>query len=277
MTGARSSSSSGFKPPSPPEGTLARRLVVALLLASIAGAMACATAAGTVLVSAASSLKEAVRDVADRFEAAHPGIEIVVNAAASGVLLRQIEEDAPVDLFLSASPDEIRRLECFGRIEAGTARPFASNRLVVIVPAGGSPPSTLAGLSDPRFHRIAIGNPRTVPAGRYAEQALRWAGILDAVAPRLVPGESARQALEYVARGEVEAGLVYATDVRALDGKVARGPAAPDGSHDPIVCLAAPLRDAPHRKEAEALTAFLLSEEGRGILARRGFLPPPAP
>jgi molybdate transport system substrate-binding protein len=228
-------------------------------------------------VSAASSLKEAAREAADRFEAEHPGTGVVVNAAASGVLLRQIEEDAPVDLFLSASRDEIGRLERAGRIEIGAARPFASNRLIVIVPAGSSPPATLAGLADPRFDRIAIGNPRTVPAGRYAEQALRWAGIRDAVASRLVPGESVRQALEYVARGEAAAGLVYATDARALGRKVTLGPAAPEGSHDPIVYVAAPLRDAPHRTEAAALLAFLLSEEGRRILARHGFLPPPAP
>jgi molybdate transport system substrate-binding protein len=247
------------------------------LAACLAGAVTGAAASETVLVSAAGSLKEAIREVADRFEAAHPGTKIVVNVAASGVLLRQIEQDAPVDLFLSASRAEIERLERAGRIEAGSARPIAANRLVVVVPAGSAPPASLAGLADPRFDRIAVGNPRTVPAGRYAEQALRSAGILDAVADRLVPGESVRQALEYVARGDAAAGIVFATDARALEGKVAVGPEAPEGSHDPIVYLAAVLRDAPHRTGADGLLAFLLSDEGGRILARHGFLPPPKP
>ncbi|MBZ5637568.1 MAG: molybdate ABC transporter substrate-binding protein [Acidobacteriia bacterium] len=252
-----------------------RRPAAALLAAVIAAAATGAAAAGSVLVSAASSLKEAIQEAAERFEVRHPGTGVVVNAAASGVLLRQIEEDAPVDLFVSASPDEIERLERAGRIDVGAARPVASNRLVVVVPAGSSPPATLAGLAAPRFDRIAIGNPRTVPAGRYAEQALRWVGVLNALATRLIPGESVRQVLEYVARGEVAAGIVYATDPRAMGERVVTGPEAPRGSHDPIVYLVAPLRDAPHPTDAAALMAFLLSEEGRSILARRGFLPPP--
>jgi molybdate transport system substrate-binding protein len=256
---------------------LPRALGHAAVAALLAGAATGAAASETVLVSAAASLKEAARDAAERFETAHPGVKVVVNAAASGVLLRQIEEGAPVDLFLSASRDEVTRLERAGRIEAGSSRPFAGNRLVVVVPVGNDPPATFAGLADPRFDRIAAGNPRTVPAGRYAEQALRHAGILDAVGKRLVPGESVRQVLEYVARGEAAAGLVYATDARAFEGKVRAGPEAPEGSHDPIVYFAAALRDAPHPRSAGALLAFLLSDEGRGVLARRGFLPPPPP
>jgi molybdate transport system substrate-binding protein len=252
---------------------LGQAVVVALLACAVPGA----AAAETVLVSAAASLKEAVRDAADRFEAAHPGAKVVVNAAASGVLLRQIEEGAPVDLFLSASRDEVARLEKAGRIEPGSTRPLAGNRLVVVVPAGDEPPASLAGLADPRFDRIAAGNPKTVPAGRYAEQALRHAGILGTVAKRLVPGETVRQVLEYVARGEAAAGFVYATDARMFEGKVRLGPEAPAGSHDPIVYYAAPLRDAPHAQPAGALLAFLLSDEGRGVLARRGFLTPPPP
>jgi molybdate transport system substrate-binding protein len=251
--------------------------VLAATAAILAAAFTAAASSETLLVSAAASLKEALREAARRFEAAHPGTRVDVNVAASGVLLRQIEEGAPVDLFLSASREEIGRLEKEGRIESGSSRPLAANRLVVVVPAGAPPPASLAGLGDRRFERIAVGNPRTVPAGRYAEQALRSAGVLDAVRERLVPGESVRQVLEYVARGEVAAGLVYATDARAFEGKVGVGPQAPEGSHDAIVYFAAVLRDARNGTAAAGLMAFLLSEEGRRILARHGFLPPPPP
>jgi molybdate transport system substrate-binding protein len=253
---------------------IAPPLLAALLCSFLAGI---AVAEETLLVSAASSLEGAMWEAAARFEATHVGAAAAVNAAASGVLMRQIEQGAPVDLFVSASREEIERLEQAGRIEKGIARPLASNRLVIVVPPGNRPPDRLDDLRDPRFDRIAIGNPRTVPAGRYAEQALRSAGIRDAVASRLILGESVRQVIQYVARGDVAAGIVYATDAMALADRIATGPDLPVRLHDPIVYLAAPLRDAPHPVAAAEMMAFLLSGEGRALLARRGFLPPPPP
>ncbi len=229
-----------------------------------------------VLVSAAISLRDALGDAASRFEAAHAGARIVLNTAASGVLVRQIEEGAPADLYVSASPDEIARLERARRIAPGSAKVLASNRLVVVVAAGDRPPRALDELKETRFDRIAIGNPRTVPAGRYAERALRTLGLWQAVAPRLVLGESVRQVLDWVARGEAAAGLVYATDAKILPGKVAVGAEVPPGTHPPILYEAAVLSGSEHRARAAAFLAFLESADGRAILSRYGFLPAPA-
>lgn len=221
------------------------------------------------LVSAASSLKAAMADVVERYTGVYPGTRIALNTASSGVLARQIEHGAPVDLFVSASPVEVDRLDDLGLVRERAV--IAGGVLVVVVPAGRSPPEHFADVAAPRFRRVALGNPGTVPAGRYARQALRALGVWDALEPRAVLGENVRQVLDWVARGEVDAGLVYATDAALLPRRVALGPAAPPGSHAPIVYEAAVPEGAPNPVVGGDLLRFLGSEEGREILSRRGF------
>ena len=228
-----------------------------------------------VLVSAAASLRSALQETVERFKPLYPGGSVALNTASSGVLLTQIEHGAPVDLFLSASSLEIDRLVEQGLVWNRSRVPIASNRIVVVVPRGQEPPGQLEDLAGPRFDRIAIGNPSTVPQGRYAKQALQTLGLWETIEARIVLAENARQVLDYVSRGEVSAALVYATDAILLPDSVTEGPLAPAGSHAFILYEGAVPKEAPHPQRGHDLLDFLISEEGQEILARKGFLPPP--
>jgi len=260
--------------PGRPAGTVAAVVVATVLTVAPVGASPTqANDAGreAVVVSAAASLGPVLREISAAYATREPSRRVMVNTAASGILMRQIERGAPVDLFLSASPVEVRQLEERGLLRAETRTVFAEGRLVVLVARDVPPPVSFEDLADPRYRRIAVGNPRTVPAGRYAKEALETAGLWDRLENRLIPAENARQVLDYVARAEVEAGLAYRTDARLLPGDVVEGPEAPPGSHSPILYVGAIATGADHPDGARALLELMISTEGRTILERFGF------
>ena len=226
------------------------------------------------LVAAAISLKAPLEDAARRFGAASPGAAIAFTFGSSGQLASQIEHGAPVDVFVGASPVEIERLALGGRLDLATRAALAGNRLVVVVPRGAATPEDLAGLAAPRFARIAIGNPRTVPAGRYARQALVATGIADAVESRLVYAENAVQIVDLVARGEVDAAVIYATDAAARGDALGPALEIPSKLHAPILCEGAIVAGAADEARALAFLRFLASPVGREIFAKHGFVAP---
>jgi molybdate transport system substrate-binding protein len=251
--------------------TMRRGLGPLLLSVGLLAASPAHAGRDELLVAVAASIEGAMEEVVERYGEVYPATEIVLNAASSGVLLSQVEHGAPVDLFLSASPDEIDRLEAKGLLR--TRRVVASGEIVVAVPKDASPPSDFADLAGARFGRIAVGNPSTSPVGRYAQQALSALGVWEAVESRLVFAADARQVLDWIARGEVGAGVVYSTDALAGSDRVLAGPVAPAGSHARILYEGAVLESAGNAQAALDLLEFLRSEAGREILARRGFLP----
>jgi molybdate transport system substrate-binding protein len=247
-----------------------------LLRACVALALLTVTAiapAAEIVVSAAASLSNAMRDIIALHTREQPSNRVLLNVGGSDVLVAQIAKGAPADVLATADEDSMDRAERQGLLLAGTRHAFARNRLVLVVPAG-RPPTRLGDLRNPRFARIAVGNPASVPAGRYARAALERAGLWADVAPRLVFGENVRQVLDYVARGEADAGLVYATDVDAAGGRVR---AVDDVLVDPpILYPVALVRTSAHPDEARAFARFLDGAEARAILARHGFaLPEP--
>jgi molybdate transport system substrate-binding protein len=259
---------------------LFRRRSAALALAGLAlgaGAPALAqpgAAPPVVLtVSAAASLAEAMRELGTRFEAANPGTTVRLNLAASGVLVQQLIQGAPVDVFASADEASMDRAVRAGVVDATTRRVFATNTLVIVVPADGSARiASVADLAGPAVRRIAIGKPETVPAGRYAGEALAAAGIAAAVQPRLVFADHVRQVLDYVARGEVDAGFVYRSDAAVMASRVRV--AAPARGHAPITYPVAAVKDSRHAAPARRFVAFLGSGEAQAVLAKHGFGPP---
>lgn len=234
------------------------------------------TAGGEVLVSAASSLTNAMQAVALAYERAHPGAVVRLNFGASGALQRQIEQGAPVDVFASAGVTEMDALERGGYLAPGTRRDFAGNRLVLIVPAAGrGAVKSWDDLRRPAVHRIAMSDPGSVPSGRYARETLTRRGLWPAALTKLVFGENVRQTLEYVAGGNVDAGVVFATDARIAGGRVhIVSEAEPSQDHAPILYPAAMMSRAPNPAAARHFLAFLTGPEARAILARYGFAAP---
>ena len=239
------------------------------LAVSLACAVGAASAAD-ITVSAAASLTNAFKELSQAYEAAHPGDKVLLNFAASDALVAQIAKGAPVDVFASADQEAMDKAAQQQLLAAGSRKNFVSNSLVLIVPSASTLPlRSVADLRLPAVARIAMGNPASVPVGRYAKQALEKAGLWTAVEPRLIFGASVRQSLDYVARGEVDAGFVYATDALVMKDKVKV--ALPVPTETPVLYPIAAIRAAPNAAGAARFLAYALAPAGQAILARHGF------
>jgi molybdate transport system substrate-binding protein len=241
-----------------------RWALAALLLGASAWAQA-----QTLTVSAAASLGDAMKAIAPLFEAHRPGVTLRFNLAASGVLLQQLAAGAPVDAFASADEETMDRAVAQKLVDPATRRVLATNTLLLVAPAG----SRLAGLdalAGPGVRRIALGKPASVPAGRYAQQALEARGQWAALQPKLVPADNVRQVLDYVARGEVDAGFVYATDAATATASKVRV-VAPVAGHAAIRYPVAVAADSRHAAAARAFVQFLASPAAQAVLRQQGF------
>lgn len=247
-----------------------RRLFPGVLGVLLLGGAGLVAAAEPLTVSAAASLSGVLKELGARYEATHPGMRLQFNFAASGVLIQQIAQGAPVDVFISADEETMARGIAQKLLDPATRRDIASNQVVLIVPATGAVPvAGLAALNTAAVRRVAIGKPATTPVGRYARQALESAKLWDALEPKFVHGDSVRQLLDYVARGEVEAGFVYATDAAGMADKV-RTVQRVDG-HAPVRYPAAVTADSRQPAAAHEFLAFLLGTTAQDVLGKAGF------
>ena len=230
--------------------------------------------AAELLVSAAVSLTQALREITVEFERVDPSVQVRLNLAASGALVAQIAKGAPADVLVSADKESMDRAQSMRLLLEASRRDISANRLVVAVPAAAKPsmPRNLHDLATERFARLAIGLPASVPAGRYARAALQTAGLWEPVKAKMIGASSVRQALDYVARGEVDAGFVYATDAATMPDRVKVAFAVT--TTEPIVYPAAALAGAPNRAQALQFMTFLASPQAQAILARYGFEAP---
>ncbi|HEY4292594.1 molybdate ABC transporter substrate-binding protein [Luteibacter sp.] len=245
-----------------------RPLVALFLLAGPFGAHAT-----DLVVSAAASLTDAFQAVGQSYEARRPGVHVVFNFAASDVLLRQIVNGAPADVFASADQTAMDKAVAAKAVEPATRRDFARNQLVLIVPKDARVAvSSLDDLKAEAVKRVAYGDPASVPAGRYAKAGLESAGLWDAVSVKGVLAQNVRQALDYVSRGEVDAGLVFATDAAIMRGRVNVVAVVP--TPKPVTYPIAVVAHAVQAQEAVTFQAFVQSAEGRKILAGFGFQAP---
>ena len=230
-----------------------------------------------VILSVAVSLKEATEEMGRGFMAARPGVTLRYNFGASGDLQKQIEAGAPVDIFLSAAQRQMDELEKQKLIVAASRRAFARNVLVVIKPVDSKVDITKpTDLLEARVGRIVIGSPKTVPAGQYAEESMRALGLWDRLQSKLVFSENVRQVLEYVARGEVDAGFVYTTDAASRAQGVKEAFRPPEDSYRPVIYPGAVVAASKQGALAQAFLDLLSSSDGRAVLSRFGFQPPPA-
>lgn len=252
-------------------------ITFALLVAVIAGTAMKAAASEEIMVSAAISLKAAFEEIGRVFEVRHPGVKVLFNFGASGDLKAQVQGGAPADVFAAAAVRDMDELEKGGFIVTATRIDFASNRLVLITPAGFRlAVASFADLVRPEIRRIAAGNPGTVPAGRYAGEVFLYYGIADALATKLILAENVRQVLDYVARNEVDAGVVYSTDAAAKGREVKIAARAPENSHRPVLYPIAVVKGARNEKASKAFIDLVTAGEGRKVLSQYGFTPAPA-
>lgn len=225
----------------------------------------------TLTISAAISLKGPLDTIRQEYERSHPDERVVCNFGASGTLQHQIEQGAPVDIFISAGESEMDALQREDLLVPGTRRDLLGNQLVLIVPANAQGMKDFQGLEKSGVKSIAMGDPQIVPAGMYAKQTLEHLGLLPKIQPKLVYAKDVRQALAYVETGNADAGLVYATDARTSPA-VRVAATAPEDSHLAILYPVALLKDSKSPQAARTLLEALESQDSMNQFEKTGFL-----
>lgn len=252
---------------------LIRSLVTLWLIAAVQST-ARPSAASSLLVSGASSLTEVLPELVQTFHKTHAGVHVRMNFGSSGSLQRQIEQGAPVDVFLSASKTQMDALQKNGLIQSKTRVSFASNEIVLVARKDHKTAKTWADLKRANVSHIAISDPQSVPSGQYARQTLEKLGLWKAVERKLVLGENVRQTLAYVEQGGVDAGVVFATDLRiAPDLRLLAR--APRNSHTDVVYTAAAVKSSREPADAATFARFLNSRAAQAVLKRFGFTAAP--
>lgn len=223
-----------------------------------------------ILVSAAASLKDALEEIKPVYENKNPGVKLVFNLGSSGTLQQQIEQGSPVHLFISAGKKQMDTLEEKKLIKEGTRTDLLGNQLVLITGKNNQVVKNFADLVRAEVKHIGIGNPESVPAGKYAKETLISLKLWDAVPAKLVEAKDVRQVLTYVETGNAEAGLVYQSDT-VVSEKVKIVAAAPFESHSPIIYPAAVIGSVGKTGEAEKFLEFLRGDEAMVIFTKFGF------
>lgn len=224
----------------------------------------------TLTISAAISLKEPLQTIAENYGRTHPGERVVCNFGASGTLQHQIEQGAPVDIFISAGEPQMDALEREKLLVPGTRRDLLTNQMALIVPAHSRKITSFEDLRQGAVQKIALGNPQIVPAGTYAMQVLKFLHLLPLVQPKLVYSTDVRQALAYVETGNADAGLVYITDAK-ISHAVRVAAIAPSGSHLPILYPVALLTNSKSPEAAHSLLDALESSDSLDAFEKAGF------
>jgi len=225
----------------------------------------------TLTIAAANSLRDAFRQILPLFEAHNKDINVRVIYGPSQTLSKQIEEGAPVDVFLPSLVEEIDQLEKKGLVIQGTKRVYAGTSLVLI--AGTELPAPVASVQDLRtalIRYIAIGDPKTSSVGKVAAQFLKYSKLDSQLKAQFVYGEHSRAVLDLVAKGEADIGIVYRTDAIA-NRKIRIFDTAPEGSHTPIRYGVAAVWTAKNISGAGDFINFLATPQVQALLQEHGF------
>lgn len=225
-----------------------------------------------IIVSAAISLKDALDEVTHLYGTANPNVSIKTNYGASGTLEIQIEQGAPVDVFVSAAPKQMDALDAKGLLLGGTRKDLLRNEIVLIVPADSSLQiASFQDLTHADVKHVALGEPTTVPAGQYAKEVLTNLRIYDAVNSKAVLAKDVRQVLTYVETGNADAGIVYTTDALS-SSKVKVVARAPEKSHSPVIYPVAAIKSSKNPAAAREFTNFLSRPQARAVFQKYGFI-----
>jgi molybdate transport system substrate-binding protein len=249
-------------------------LFISIFTTVLLAGIAMAESTTEITVSAAISLKNAFEEIGKIYESRNTAFKVVFNFGASGDLMAQIKGGAPVDVFASAALKDMDELDRDGLIVRDTRTNFVANTVVLIAPSRSKIAlSSFEDLKRPEVMKIAVGNPKTVPAGRYTEETFQYYRISDKINKKLVFAENVRQVLDYVARNEVDAGVVYSTDAMVRQQEVKIVMTAPEDSHKPIIYPIAVIKGTKSENAARAFISLVTSDEGGKILSTFGFKP----
>lgn len=221
-------------------------------------------------VSAAISLTNALQEIKTTYQQSNPNVSINYNFASSGALQQQIVQGAPVDVFFSAAAKQMDVLQQKKLLIPGTRKTLLTNRLVLITPNNTLPLTSFRNLTNSQVRKIAIAEPRSVPAGQYAQELLANLKLFNLLKSKLVYGNNVRQVLTYVETGDVDAGIVYTTDAKASNS-VRVAATAPSNLHSPIVYPVAALKSSRNVAAARNFIQFLSSTQAKVVFQKYGF------
>lgn len=220
-------------------------------------------------ISAAASLQEAMAELEKEFKNINPDVKLTVNLGSSGSLMQQIQEGAPCDLFISAGAKQMDALVEDGTVEKDAVKTLLTNDLVLVA-AKGEKVDSLDALKTDDVEKIAIGDPESVPAGKYAKEVLDNTKLYDNVKDKLVLAKDVKEVLSWVQKGSADAGFVYLSDTVGAKGiKVAL--TTDEDTHSSISYPIAVLKASEKQDKAKAFENFLLSDDGQTILEKYGF------
>ena len=223
----------------------------------------------TLNISAAASLQEAMEELETKFKEVDSNVKLEVNLGASGALQQQIEEGAPCDVFISAGQKQMTALEEKDLLLKDTNKTLLTNDLVLVT-AEDTEIKDLEEIATDDVSKIAIGDPESVPAGKYAKEVLDNTKLYDKVEKKLVLAKDVKEVLSWVKQGNADAGFVYLSDTIGA-GKIKVALTTDEKTHSPIIYPVAVLKNSKKQEKAKAFEDFLLSEDGQSILEKYGF------
>ena len=220
-------------------------------------------------ISAAASLKEAMADLEAAYTSKNPEVSFVINYGSSGSLQQQIEQGAPCDLFISAGEKQMTALEEEGLLLDGTNKDLVKNSLVLVT-SNDNEISSIDSLNSDAVSKIALGEPASVPAGKYADETLTSLAIKDSLNNKLVFAKDVKEVLAWTASGNADAGFVYLSDALSSDGvKIVE--TISEEYHSPITYPVAIIKDSDDIDAAKAFEDFLFTDEAQEIFEKYGY------
>lgn len=224
------------------------------------------------LVSAAASMTDVLGELATMYKDVDPNTNLIFTFGSSGALQAQIEEGAPVDIFMSAAQKQMKALEEKDLLVNDTIETLLVNKVVLITPKDGQ--VEIKSFDDlttnDKIQKIALGDPSNVPVGQYSEEIFTSLNVLDKVTAKAIYGSDVRTVLTWVENGEVDCGVVYATDAMSSD-EVTIVTEAPENSHKEVTYPVAVVKTSKHIDEAKAFLGFVQTEEATKIFEKYGF------
>lgn len=224
-----------------------------------------------ITVAAAASLTDVMEEITEMYQKKNPKVNIALTFGSSGSLRAQIEEGAPVDVFLSAAEKHMDLLEEKGMIKKNSRKDLLLNQIVLITPKNGE--KEIRGFDDistEEVEKIALGEPKSVPAGQYSQEVIQYLGMEKALDGKIVEATDVRQALSWVEMGEVDCGMVYSTDAKTSD-RITVVEEAPKDSHALIAYPAALVEDTEYPEASQEFLDFLSTKEVQEIFEEYGF------